>query len=57
MISGSGQIVNLIFHMRVEPLGTNQGLASGSGSYYPIGPAAGLLLLSLTLYGDRTSEV
>ena len=34
--------------MRVEPLGTNQGLASGSGAYYPVGPAAELLLLSLT---------
>ena len=31
--------------MRVEPLGTHQGLASGSGSLYTEGPAAGLLLL------------
>ena len=43
--------------MRVKPLGANQGLASGSGSYYPVGPATGLLLLLLTLYRDRTSEV
>ena len=34
-----------LFHMRVEPLGTHQSLVSGSGSYYPVGPAAGPLLL------------
>ena len=38
-------IVNQLFYMRVEPLHTNQGLASGSGSHYLVGPAAGLLLL------------
>ena len=32
-------------HMRVEPLGMHQGLASGSGSLYTEGPAAGRLLL------------
>ena len=45
------------FHMRVEPLGTNQGLASGSGSHYTLGTAAGLLLLGLKFQGYRTSEV
>ena len=32
-------------HMRVEPLGMHQSLVSGSGSYYPVGPTAGPLLL------------
>ena len=43
--------------MRVEPLGTHLSLASGSGSLYTEGPAAGLLLLELKFQGYRTSEV
>ena len=54
MIPGSDQIVKSVFLH--ESQATNQYLASGSGSYYPVGPAAWLLFLFLTLSGDA-SEV
>ena len=51
------RLLNQSFHMRVEPLGTNQGLASVSGSYYSSRTCCVTPPPVTDIYlGDRTSE-